>query len=662
MDDMRRLSHRPMGRFLVRGPRRLARKRRALQPIADGLEARSLLTPTTLASFNSTDGASPYGNLTLSADRSTLYGMTSAGGADNDGVIFSIPVTGGTPTVLASFNGTDGASAYGSLTLSADGSTLYGVTSLGGADWTDAANPGFGTIFSIPVTGGTPTTLYSFNGTDTYSPQGSLALSGSTLYGMFGGGDADGDGVIVSIPVTGGTPTVLASFNGTDGSSPVGGLTLSGSTLYGMTSAGGTDDYGVIFSIPVTGGTPTTLLSFNGTDGFSPEGSLTLSGSTLYGMANRGGAGGKEGGGGDGVIFSIPVAGGTPTVLASFNGIDGQWPYGSLTLEGSTLYGMTNDGGTAPGPDGSYGTIFSIPVTGGTPTVLASFNGTDGGSPLGSLTLSADGSTLYGMTFQGGLYNDGVVFAQSVPATPAPPPAPTATTQPATLIESTGATLSASVDPEGSATTVSFVYGTTSTLSSGTTTTPGQPIGDGSAAVSVTAALTGLTAGTTYYYEVVATSAGGTTDGSISSFTTPTPAPTSPVVIGEQPVFHRQSNKKDKPVGNPVLAGFTLDFSVPLNPATAEDPANYQVDTVTTKKVKRSVKRALHAITKFTVSYLAASDAVELAFTGKETFPTGGQLTVVGGSSGGVTAASGAPLAADTVFTIAAGGRKIFLN
>jgi uncharacterized repeat protein (TIGR03803 family) len=362
------------------------------------------------------------------------------------------------------------------------------------------------------------------------------------------------------------------------------------------------------------------------------------------------------------VIFSIPVTGGTPTVLASFNGIDGQWPYGSLTLEGSTLYGMTNDGGTAPGPDGSYGTIFSIPVTGGTPTVLASFNGTDGGSPLGSLTLSADGSTLYGMTFQGGLYNDGVVFAQSVPATPAPPPAPTATTQPATLIESTGATLSASVDPEGSATTVSFVYGTTSTLSSGTTTTPGQPIGDGSAAVSVTAALTGLTAGTTYYYEVVATSAGGTTDGSISSFTTPTPAPTSPVVIGEQPVFHRQSNKKDKPVGNPVLAGFTLDFSVPLNPATAEDPANYQVDTVTTKKVKRSVKRALHAITKFTVSYLAASDAVELAFTGKETFPTGGQLTVVGGSSVGVTAASGAPLAADTVFTIAAGGRKIFLN
>ena len=44
------------------------------------------------------------------------------------------------------------------------------------------------------------------------------------------------------------------------------------------------------------------------------------------------------------------------------------------------------------------GTIFSIPVTGGTPTTLLSFNGTNGEHPDGNLTLSADGSTLYGMT------------------------------------------------------------------------------------------------------------------------------------------------------------------------------------------------------------------------------------------------------------------------
>ena len=51
-----------------------------------------------------------------------------------------------------------------------------------------------------------------------------------------------------------------------------------------MTEDGGANGDGTIFSIPVTGGTPTTLLSFNGTNGEYPFGSLTLSGSTLYGM------------------------------------------------------------------------------------------------------------------------------------------------------------------------------------------------------------------------------------------------------------------------------------------------------------------------------------------------------------------------------------------
>ena len=34
--------------------------------------------------------------------------MTGSGGANSDGTIFSVPVTGGIPTVLASFNGADG--------------------------------------------------------------------------------------------------------------------------------------------------------------------------------------------------------------------------------------------------------------------------------------------------------------------------------------------------------------------------------------------------------------------------------------------------------------------------------------------------------------------------------------------------------------------------
>ena len=74
-----------------------------------------------------------------------------------------------------------------------------------------------------------------------------------------------------------------------------------------------------------------------------------------------------------GTIFSEPVDGGTPTALYNFDNTHGSYPYGSLTLSGSTLYGMTCGGGT-----NGYGTIFSEPVGGGTPTVLYNFDATHG--------------------------------------------------------------------------------------------------------------------------------------------------------------------------------------------------------------------------------------------------------------------------------------------
>ena len=225
--------------------------------------------------------------MTLSG--STLYGMAENGGANADGTIFSVPVTGGAPTILLSFNGTNGASPEGSLTLS--GSTLYGMTQDGGAG-------GDGTIFSVPVTGGSPTTLLSFNGTNGANPLGSLTLGGSNLYGMTLQGGAGGDGTIFSIPVTGGSLTTLLSFNGTNGNAPEGSLTLSGSTFYGMTFGGGASGDGNVFSIPVTGGSPTNLLSFNAANGAYPLGSLTLSGSTLYGLTEQGGVNT------DGTVFS----------------------------------------------------------------------------------------------------------------------------------------------------------------------------------------------------------------------------------------------------------------------------------------------------------------------------------------------------------------------
>jgi uncharacterized repeat protein (TIGR03803 family)/autotransporter-associated beta strand protein len=355
--------------------------------VASELGAQTL---TTLFQFNGSNGASPGGDLILSG--STLYGLTTAGGATGDGTAFSIPVIGGMATTLASFNkDTSGANPNGSLILS--GSTLYGMTQYGGPDH-------HGTVFSIPVSGGAPTTLLSFNVANGANPAGSLTLSGSTLYGLSRYGGANGDGTVFSIPTSGGAANTLLSFSGLNGEYPPGSLTLDGSTLYGMTQygGGGPTGNGTVFRLPVSGGAATTLLRLNDATGKYPLGSLILSGSTLYGMTQYGGANGF------GTVFSVPVTGGAATTLLSFSGKDGAYPAGSLLLNGSTLYGMTQYGGA-----NGDGTIFSMPVSGGAATTLLSFNGANGANPTGSLILS--GSTLYGMTQYGGANGDGTIFA-----------------------------------------------------------------------------------------------------------------------------------------------------------------------------------------------------------------------------------------------------------
>ena len=82
--------------------------------------------------------------------------------------------------------------------------------------------------------------------------------------------------------------------------------------------------------------------------------------------------------------------------LYSFGSVanDGANPHGSLTVSGSTFYGMTT--GIGPNSDSS-GSIFRINADGTGYQVLYNFGtGNNGANPQGDLTVS--GSTLYGMT------------------------------------------------------------------------------------------------------------------------------------------------------------------------------------------------------------------------------------------------------------------------
>ena len=321
------------------------------------------------------------------------------------GTVFKINTDGTDYTILHWFGngsmlGGNDSAPHGSLILS--GSTLYGMTS--GSAPPDAG----GTVFMINTDGTNYTILHTFTGGpaetgDGGQPQGDLILSGSTLYGMTSCGGAVGLGTIFKINTDGTQYAILHSFGGLpvrDGSSPTGSFILSGSTLYGMTQTGGVAaPGGVVFSMNTDGTDYTVLHMFNdGTvanDGWNPVRDLILSNSTLYGMTSLGGFFGGFDYTGYGVVFGINTDGSDYSLLHICGdgtvADDGENPHGSFILSGSTLYGMTYGGGS-----NGMGTIFSInvqPVNG----VCGSSNGaTFTSAPTSNLCSAGTPTTVSG--------------------------------------------------------------------------------------------------------------------------------------------------------------------------------------------------------------------------------------------------------------------------
>lgn len=328
------------------------------------------------------------------------------------GLVFKMNTNGSSCSNLHSFSsyGGNGKSPYAALTLL--GTNLYGMTVEGGA--------GVGVVFCVSTNGVGYTNLHVFNSNATNGsmPYGSLTLANGKLYGMTQRGGASGFGTLFGMNLDGSGYTNLHAFAGgaADGAYPGGEVTLSGTYFYGMTSQGGAAGLGVVFRVNTDGSGYTILHSFAGypTDGAAPPRSLTLDGSTLYGMTQQGGAATAK----VGMVFRMNTDGSGYTNLHSFAGgtSDGATPLGSLTLANGWLYGMTSAGGA-----GNKGTLFRLKTDGSSYTNFHSFAGgaSDGATPYGSLMFS--GSTLYGMTYYGGTNNYGVVFALSdLPTEPRP--------------------------------------------------------------------------------------------------------------------------------------------------------------------------------------------------------------------------------------------------
>ncbi len=382
-----------------------------------GVTAQTGTVSTFYSLASSSDGNTPYSGLVEASD-GNFYGTTAQGGPASDGTIFRITPTGAFSVLYAFQGGAAGQDSQSTLIQGSDGN-LYGTTSSGGAN-------GNGMVFRVSLTGDFEA-LYSFTGgTDGAAPfAGLVEASDGNFYGTTSSGGAvnaagfTGYGTIYRITPTGVLNTIYIFTGGdTDGAAPYAGL-VEGSDgfLYGT---GNNDEVGNtyyeegnVFKVSKTGAF-TNLYHFQGgNDGANPDGGLTEgSDGNFYGSTHNGGLfANDDDDTGQGVIFKV-TPDGTFTTLYEFTGqaADSGRPEGTLALASDgNFYGTTTNS--------PQGTLFEITPAGKLTTLQLLGTNTEA---LDGPIVGSDGN-LYGTTDNGGVNNAGSIFQGLVsPALEAP--------------------------------------------------------------------------------------------------------------------------------------------------------------------------------------------------------------------------------------------------
>lgn len=321
---------------------------------------------------NQGEVAYPYAGVIEDADGNLISTSTNTLAGGPFGMVFEIAKTAGgydsTPISLYSFGGgSDGNTPQAGLIQDAAGN-LFGTTQYGGAS-------NQGVVFEIAKNGASyasaPTVLVTFNGSNgAYPLAGLIEDAAGNLFGTTSGGGAQGKGTVFEIKKTDtgydSAPTVLATFDGSHGAGPRAGLIEdSAGNLFGTTLVGGAHGVGTVFEIEKTdtgyASTPTVLWSFTGgNDGGHPYGGLIEDAiGDLFGTAS------DDIVTGGGAVFEIAKTGGTyasaPTVLHHFTGgSDGANPLAGLIADtAGNLFGTASWGA-----DGNSGTVFEITDSG----------------------------------------------------------------------------------------------------------------------------------------------------------------------------------------------------------------------------------------------------------------------------------------------------------
>tara|TARA_R110002096_G_scaffold407290_1_gene605728 strand:- start:14066 stop:16987 length:2922 start_codon:yes stop_codon:yes gene_type:complete len=318
------------------------------------------------------NGGTPNGSL-VQASSGMLYGLTSIGGINNDGVIFEInPVTHSFQKKYDFIDSINGRAPQGDLIQASDGN-LYGLTLLGGAN-------NLGTLFEYNLSNDTLINHFDFNGSMGSLPNGALVEShNGILYGLTSSGGNNGTGTLFRFDLKTKNLTKVLDFETSIGTNPRGSLTkASNNKLYGLTVGGGVNNSGVLFEFDVQNEVLLKKVDFNNSlNGSQPRGKLVQVGSELlYGMTLLGGA--NQGG----VIFEYNFIEDKITKKADFNQfINGNLPNGSLlNAKNGKLFGMTTNGGLS-----NNGILFEFDTSTNSIIKKLDFASINARSPWGSL-------------------------------------------------------------------------------------------------------------------------------------------------------------------------------------------------------------------------------------------------------------------------------------
>ena len=253
--------------------------------------------------FSGNPGSSPQHTKLLQAANGKLYGLTNTGGAANTGVLFEYDITNNTYTKKVDFTGSNGANPRGALIETSNG-ILYGMTSAGGAN-------NVGVIFEYDYVNNIYTKKVDLATSTGSGPYGTLyKAANGKLYGLTRSGGSNSAGTIFEYDLNG-TYTKKVDLSSSTGGVPFGAfVAASNGSLYALASNGGTANVGTIIEYDYVNNVCNKKIDLTATNGSSPQGSMILaSDGNLYGLTFSGGTSSQ------GAIFQYSVSSNTYTKL-----------------------------------------------------------------------------------------------------------------------------------------------------------------------------------------------------------------------------------------------------------------------------------------------------------------------------------------------------------